>query len=123
MLLVLGVAGSVYGVISLAQRFQQGGLTCLPADFPHYPGSFVSSATTSVGSAHQCRMTFESSDPVTTVEPYFESHLNSGRWTVISADPTTGTITFSRVLQSQVHGTVKASPSSRGTHIEVVLIG
>jgi hypothetical protein len=122
LLLVLGVAGGVYGVISLAQRLQQGGLTCLPADFPHYPGSFVSSESTNIGpNGHVCQMSFESNDAFATVSGYFEYELNHGNWTVISEDRDTATTTFRRVSQPQVHGTTKVLPSSHGTHIEVTL--
>jgi hypothetical protein len=123
-LLVLGVAGGVYGLVSLAQRFQQGGLSCLPPDFPRYPGSLVSSEQTSVGArGHECRMTFESNDAVTAVRPYFESHLTAGGWTIVSEDAASGTVTFSRDSPPKVHGTLKVLPSSDRTHIEVVAIG
>src|SRR5690348_3122267 len=125
LLLVIGIVGGAYGLISLARTMQQGGLTCLPSDFPHYPGSFVSSETTSLGPVgHQCHMTFESGDTVTTVGPYFQSHLSSGDWAVISVDFPNGTIAFNRISQPEVRGTVKLSPTKQGgTHINVVLDG
>lgn len=122
MLLVIGAAGAAYGMVSALRSFQQGGLSCLPSDLPRYPGSTVSSEATDIGpSGHVCRMSFESNDPTSTVRPYFESHLKSGDWTIVSEDLEADTITFSKVSRPQVHGTVKVLPSSRGTHLEVVL--
>ena len=78
MLLVLGVVGVVAGGKVLVDRFQHGAFTCLPSDFPHYPGATVSSESTYTGTkGSECRMTFDSNDPVTSVGPYYQSHLNS----------------------------------------------
>ncbi|HKB19138.1 MAG TPA: hypothetical protein VKF28_08880 [Candidatus Dormibacteraeota bacterium] len=124
LLLVIGIVGGAYGLITLARTVQQGGFSCLPSDFPHYPGAFVSGETTSLGpvGGHQCHMTYESGDAVTTVGPYFQSHLSSGDWSLISVDFPTGTITFSRLSKPEVRGTLKLSPTKQvGTHITVLL--
>jgi len=118
----MAVAGGVWGITSLVHSFQGGAYSCLPSDFPRYPGSTVSSETTSVrANGHECRMTFESNADIDTVGPYFESHLKSGDWTVGSVDYSAGTITFSRVTRPQVSGTAKLSPLQHGTRIAIVL--
>lgn len=124
LLLVMTIAGGVWGVTTLVHRFQSGGLTCLPSDFPRYPGTATMSLAVSVESSpKRCEATFESQDPVTTVEPYYESHLNSGDWAVGSVSHEAGTITFSRRSKATVTGTVRLQELKQGTEISVLLTG
>jgi len=73
-----------YGVYSLADRFQGGAFSCLPADFPSYRGTHVVTEGTRMGpglparTTHECRMILETNDDVTVVGAYFNTHLNSG---------------------------------------------
>src|SRR6267143_3501279 len=48
-LLVIGAVGAGFGIYSLVNRFQHGGFSCLPSDFPSYPGAAVVNETTKVG--------------------------------------------------------------------------
>jgi hypothetical protein len=120
--LLLGVLGAVAGGKVLMDRFQQGGFTCLPSDFPRYPGATVSSESTYTGtSGSECRMTVDSNDPVTSVGPYFQSHLNSGDWSVNSVEFSSGTLTFQRRSRPQTTGTLALTERGQGTRIRVVL--
>jgi len=121
-LLLLGVIGAVAGGKVLVDRFQHGAFTCLPSDFPRYPGATVSSESTYTGTnGAECRMTFDSNDPVTSVGPYYQSHLNSGDWSVASVEFSSGTIRFHRRSRPQTAGTVELTELGQGTRIGVVL--
>ena len=125
-LLVLAIVGGIFGVTSLVSRFQSGGLSCLPPDFPTYPGARVTAENTYVGSGlpagdtSQCRMTFSSGDDVATVTAWYSSALSSGDWTE-STDSSTGTITFSRNSREQTVGKVQLLGAGQHTDIQVTL--
>lgn len=134
-LLLIAVAAG-YGVYSLANRFQGGAFSCLPADFPSYPGTRVITESTSMGpslppgTTHECRMILETNDDVTVVGPYFNRHLNSGDWKLISTRYTGGTSTsqplmsmikFHRTSQPQTTGSIEFSQPRRQTEILIVL--
>ena len=120
----MAAVGGVWGIVSLVHGFQNGAFSCLPSDFPRYPGSTVSAETTTTGgNRRECRMSFESVDAVTTVGPYFQSRLDSGDWTVISVDHARGTIKFSRVSTFDVFGSVELFKVGTGTRIAVILDG
>jgi len=121
-LILLGVVGAVTGGKALVDRFQQGGFACLPSDFPRYPGATVSSESTYTGtSGSECRMAFDTGDPVSWVGPYYQTWLDSGDWSVVSVDYDTGTITFHRRSRPQAAGTAKLTRLGQGTRISVVL--
>ncbi|HSS59843.1 MAG TPA: hypothetical protein VLK30_00105 [Candidatus Limnocylindrales bacterium] len=121
---VMAAVGGVWGIVSLVHGFQNGAFSCLPSDFPRYPGSTVSAeTTTTAGNRRECRMSFESGDAVTTVGPYYEAKLKSGDWTLISVDYTSGTIKFSRVSTLNVFGSVELFKVGTGTRIAIVLDG
>lgn len=123
MVLVLGAIGAGFGIYSLVTRFQQGGFTCLPSDFPSYPGASVVSENTRVGSvvsagdSTRCTMVFDSNDDVATVTTYYEAHLNSGDWTIVSSDAANGVIDFQRKSRPETVGTVTLL--GRGQHSEI----
>ena len=122
MLILLGLVGAVAGGKALFDRFQQGGFACLPSDFPRYPGATVSSESTYTGTnGSECRMAFDTGDPVSWVGPYYQTWLDSGDWSVVSVDYDTGTITFHRRSRPQAAGTAKLTRLGQGTRISVVL--
>ena len=112
LLLVLGVAGGIYGLVSLLRAVQNGSLACLPADFPQYPGATITREYTYVGTtghagdSHVCEETFSSNDDVATVRDFYTSHLNDVDWRVTSSDSQTGTIDFARVSRPQTVGSM-----------------
>jgi hypothetical protein len=121
--LVLGAIGAGFGIYSLVNRFQQGGFSCLPSDFPSYPGASVVSENTTVGSfvsagdSTRCTMVIDSNDEVATVTTYYEEHLNSGDWTIGSSDAANGLIDFQRKSRPNTVGRVTLL--GRGQHSEI----
>ena len=116
-LLVIGLVGGGFGAYALITRFQHGAFSCLPSDFPSYPGASVVSENTKVGTATECNMVFGSNDDVATVTTYYQAHLNSGDWTVVSSDSANAVISFRRKSSSQTIGSVTLL--GRGQHSEI----
>ncbi|MFI5283097.1 MAG: hypothetical protein ACHQ0J_08205 [Candidatus Dormibacterales bacterium] len=123
LLVVIGVAAIVIGSVYLVNAVQHGSFTCLPGDFPKYPGTTVSSEYTNVGSnvppgdTHECQMTLQSQDDAATVSSYYSSRLSAGDWTVTASDPANGTIDFSRTSRPATVGRVQLL--GRGQHTEI----
>ena len=122
-LLVIGLIGAGFGVYSLVTRFQHGAFSCLPSDFPSYPGASVVSENTRVGSgvsagdSTRCTMVFDSNDDVATVTTHYEAQLTSGDWTIASSDTANGVISFQRKSRPETVGTVTLL--GRGQHSEI----
>jgi hypothetical protein len=122
-LLVLAAIGAGFGLYSLVTRFQQGAFSCLPSDFPGYPGASVVSVNTKVGTgisagdSTRCTIVYESNDDIGTVTAYYQSHLNSGDWTIVTSDSASGVIGFQRKSRPQTVGTVTLL--GRGQHSEI----
>jgi hypothetical protein len=122
-LLVLGVIGGGFGIYSLVNRFQSGGFSCLPSDFPSYPGASVVSENTKVGAGFstgdngRCTMVLNSNDSAATVTTYYEQQLGSGDWTIVSSDTASGVLSFQRKSRPQTVGTVTLL--GRGQHSEI----
>lgn len=123
-LVVIAIIAGVVGLGSLVNNFQHGGYTCLPSDFPAYPGTTVSGENTQVGPGvapgdnNECKMTLESNDSVGTVTYWYSSHLDSGDWTA-SADAASGVIHFQRRSRPATNGNVELL--GRGEHTEIVI--
>ncbi|HEY8841390.1 MAG TPA: hypothetical protein VIO80_12255 [Candidatus Dormibacteraeota bacterium] len=122
-LLVLGAIGAGFGVYSLVTKFQQGGFSCLPSDFPNYPGTSVVSENTKIGAgistgdSTRCTIVLDSNDDVATVTTYYMEHLNGGDWTIVSSDSANGVIDFQLKSRPQTVGTVTLL--GRGQHSEI----
>ena len=123
--LVLGAVGAGFGIYSLVTRFQSGAFSCLPPDFPNYPGASVVSENTRVGTGPvapagdytRCNMVLDSNDDVATVTTFYQAHLNNGDWTIVSVDPSNGVIKFERKSRTQTVGYVTLV--GRGQHSEI----
>jgi hypothetical protein len=122
-LLVIGLVGAGVGVYNLVNSFQHGGFSCLPSDFPSYPGATVASENTYVGTgltpgdSKRCRMILESNDDSTTVSAFYNEKLSSGDWKVTAYVASIGQIQFQRVSRPQTIGTVDFL--GRGQHTEI----
>ena len=123
LLLVIGLVGGAIGIYSLANRFQQGAFSCLPKDFPAYPGTTVTSENTYVGSnvapsdSRRCQMTLQSGDDVATVTAFYREKLDSGDWKVTAFLSDGGQIQFHRVSRQATFGLVDLL--GRGQHTEI----
>jgi hypothetical protein len=123
LLLVLGLIGAGFGVYALVKRFQTGVFSCLPSDFPNYPGASVVSERANVGAGfapgdiNRCTMVLNSDDDVAAVTAFYEWRLDAGDWTIASRDSASGAIDFQRKSRPQTVGTL--SVAGRGTHTEI----
>jgi hypothetical protein len=127
LLLAIGAIGAGVGAFSLVKRFQSGGFSCLPSDFPSYPGASVVSENTRIGNEfspgdnNRCTIAFNSNDDVATVARYYEGQLNSGDWTIVSSDPSSGVIKFQRRSRPQTVGTVTLLGQGQHSQIDIQL--
>ena len=123
MLLVIGIIGAGFGVYSLVTRFQHGAFSCLPSDFPNYPGASVVSENTKVGAdmssgdTTQCTMVLQSNDNVEAVTSFYQQNLSTGDWTIPTSHPPQGEFSFQRNSRPQTRGTVIVA--ARGQHTEI----
>jgi hypothetical protein len=59
----------------------------------------------------------DSDDDVATVTSYYQDHLGTGDWTIVSSDSANGVISFERNSRPQTIGTVTLL--GRGQHSEI----
>lgn len=127
MLLVIGIGLGVWGAAALVHNLQAGKFSCLPADFPKYPGATVTRDYTYVGTgvapgdARECQETLDSSKDVATVTDFYATRLNSGDWKVTSNDTATGQLRFQRVSRPETVGIVQLLGRGQQTTIEIKL--
>lgn len=125
LLLVIGVAGGAYGLISLVHSFQRGGLTCLPADFPRYPGATTTRDYTffgpnvAPGDSHECDELLASNNDVATVTDFYAGRLNSGDWKVTTDNRSNGQIRFARISRPQTVGVIDLLGQGQHTVIQI----
>jgi hypothetical protein len=115
-LLVIAIVAGILGLTTLFRNFTNGGYSCLPSDFPAYPGASVTFENDTVGTRNECRMTLTSNDDVGTVTDWYASHLAEGDWQD-SVDSASGTITFNQV--SGGHGTGHVQLLGAGQHTDI----
>ena len=126
-LLVVGVVAAGFGVYGLVTRFQSGAFSCLPSDFPSYPGASVLSENTKVGSnfgpgdTKQCTMVLESSDSQDAVMSFYVQRLSTGDWSIASTEIQNGPIDFQRKSRPQTVGSLSLQPSGQHTEIDIQL--
>jgi hypothetical protein len=124
-LIVLGVAGGVWGAVSLVNNIQKGGLSCLPSDFPRYPGATVTRDYTyfgtgvAPGDSRECQESLSSDDDVATVSAFYTSQLNSGDWQITANDRTSGQLKFTRKSRLQDVGVIQLLGRGEHTVIDI----
>jgi hypothetical protein len=125
---ILIIAGVGYGAYTLVNRFQGGVFSCLPSDFPSYPGAIVAGQSTNyygpgvpAGDTKVCRMTLIADDPIDTVSAYYHDRLESGDWILDSMEPIKGTFDFHRFSRPKTAGTVEPHQLGQQTEILIVL--
>ncbi len=125
-LLVIGAVGVGFGVYSLVNRFQHGGFSCLPSDFPSYPGASAVNENAQVGNEFspgdnsRCTMVFESNDGLEIVTAFYRSEVNATDWTITSP-VSNGEFQFQRRSRPQTVGTVALVGSGQHTVIHIQL--
>ncbi|TMC54651.1 MAG: hypothetical protein E6J20_01555 [Chloroflexi bacterium] len=127
LLLVIGVIGGIYGFVSLVHTFQRGGLSCLPSDFPRYPGASTTRDYTyyatnlSPGDTRECQEVLASNDDVATVTDFYAGKLSSGDWKITADDRANGELKFARVSRPLTVGVVDMLGRGQHTVIQIKL--
>jgi hypothetical protein len=123
-LVVLAVVGVGYGIYSFVQGVKQGTNTCLPSDFPRYPGATYASFTFDLNGAYPgntCHAVFDSNDEVAPVIAFYQSKLNTGAWQVTPIDQQADTVTFQPAKGDAPFGTVQVAVANMHTEITIDL--
>jgi hypothetical protein len=121
---VLTVAGVGYGIYSFVQGVKNGSNTCLPSDFPRYPGAVYARFSFDLNGAYPgstCQAVFESNDDVAAVTEFYQSKLNTGAWQVTSLGTQAGTINFQPAKSAAPFGTVQVAVGNPHTEITIDL--
>jgi hypothetical protein len=121
---VLATAGVGYWAHSLVNGFLSGSSTCLPSDFPRYPGAVPREWTFDLNGTYPgntCHFVFESSDDVGAVAAFYESKLNSGNSRVTTSGNPAGQINFQLAREGWPFGMVKVAVGKTRTEITIDL--
>jgi hypothetical protein len=123
-MLVLATVGVGYWAHSLVDGFRSGSRTCLPSDFPRYPGAVQREWTFELNGTYPgntCHTVFESSDDVETVTAFYDSKLNSGNSRVTTSGKPAGQISFQLAKEAWPFGTVNVAVGKTRTEITIDL--
>ena len=116
LLLVAGLAA--VGSYFFMRNFSAGRYSCLPSDFPVYPGASYQGVNTFVGTGgNRCRVVLDATASASEVQDYYQTQLATGRWKVAGYDTNQGVLSFTRSDSSRVRGTVGFL--SHGAHTEI----
>jgi hypothetical protein len=103
-LIWMGLA--VYAGSRFLDMFHVGLTSCLPADFPSYPGARVSSLVIS-DSSGDCAVQFQTRDAGDAVKAFFLANLEQDDWTITGVEDRTDQIFFERVSDANTTGYVQ----------------
>jgi hypothetical protein len=123
-LVVLTTAGVGYGVYSYVQGVKNGSNTCLPSNFPRYPGAVYAGFAFDLNGkypGYTCHATFQSNDDVAAVTAFYQSRLNTGDWQVTSIGEPAAIVTFQPTRSAAPFGTVQVAVSDGHTEITIDL--
>jgi hypothetical protein len=121
---VLTAVGAGYGIYSFVQGVKHGSTTCLPSDFPRYPGATYAGFSFDLNGAYPgntCHAVFESNDDVATVTAFYQSNLNTGAWQVTPIGNQGDRVTFQPVKSDAPFGTVQVAVGNSHTEITIDL--
>jgi hypothetical protein len=127
---VLAAVGVGYGIYSVVQGFKNGSLTCLPSNFPRYPGAVYAGFSYDLNGAYPgntCHSVFESNDDVAAVTAFYQSKLNTGAWQVTSSDNQAGSVIFQPAKSAAPFGAVQVAvsnthqPGFSNAHTEITI--
>jgi hypothetical protein len=119
---VLTAAGVGYGIYSFVQDVRHGTATCLPSDFPRYPGATYAGFTFGLNGAYPentCQAVFEANDDVATVTVFYRSKLNTGDWQVTPIGTQVDTVFFQPAKSDAPFGMVQVAVAN--THTEITI--
>jgi hypothetical protein len=119
-LVVLGLVVVVVGFFLVASSFQSGRLTCLPIDFPIYPGATYQNVRTNVGtSGSSCTVTLDVAASSSDVTSYYQQHFTSGSWKTTGYDATQGVLRFGRTDNPKAAGTITFLGHGTQTQVDI----
>ena len=119
---VLTAVGVGYGIYSFVQGVKHVSTTCLPSDFPKYPGAVYAGFTYELNGAYPgntCHVVLESNDHVAAVTAFYQSKLNTGAWQVTSSGTQAEKIIFQPAKSDAPFGAVQVVVSN--THTEITI--
>ena len=125
-LMFITVGAMVFAIKTVVDLAESGNSSCLPSDFPAYPGARLNISSTYIGTglptgdSKRCTVTLESADDVSTVTDWYSSHLNKGDWRS-TPDAGNGTINFRRDSRPQTVGSVKSLGAGQRTEMVITL--
>jgi hypothetical protein len=120
--LVLTAVG--YGIYSFVQGVKHGATTCLPSDFPKYPGAVYAGFAYELNGAYPgntCHVVLDSNDDVATVTAFYQIKLNTGVWQVTSTGFQADRVTFQPAKSAVPFGTVQVAVRNTRTEITIGL--
>lgn len=123
--LILVGAGAGYGIYSFIQGVAHGSTTCLPSDFPRYPGSRYADEDFGLNNVYPgftCHIVFDSDDQIDTVSAFYSTKLNTGSWQVTLNGKPPGRITFQRANNGTPFGTVQIANGTTTTAATAITI-
>jgi hypothetical protein len=123
-LVVLTAVGVGYGIYSIVQGVKNGFTTCLPSDFPRYPGATYAGFTFELNGAYPgntCHAVFESNDDIATITAFYQSKLNTGAWQATPTDNQADRVSFQPAKSNAPFGTVQVALGNAHTEITIDL--
>jgi hypothetical protein len=112
----------VYAGARIAGIFHVGLTSCLPDDFPTYPGAAIASIVIS-DTFGNCTIQFQTRDPAEEVKTFFETSLDEGDWVVTGVEEQAGQIRFSRYSDPDVRGYVQVIGFPGQTQFQIQISG
>jgi hypothetical protein len=126
--LVMSSIGAVWLLTSLVHSLQSADATCLPTDFPRYPGATIAAESFEMfgpniapGDTRKCVVGYQTSDDQATVTDYFASRLEVGDWRVTATNRDAGQIKFRRISKPSIVGTIDIAVKNDKTRISISL--
>jgi hypothetical protein len=112
----------VVGAFGFIHNFQAGKYSCLPKDFPVYPGASYQSVNSIVGTGgSQCKVGLDATASIAQVQDYYQTQLGSGGWKVLGNDGNQGVLSFGREDSTGIRGTVAFLAHGAHTTVEIEL--
>lgn len=100
---VIWAGMTAYAGYRFFRPFHVGLSSCLPPDFPRYPGAALASVVIS-DSFGDCTVQFRTHDSAAAVLDFFESNLAQGDWILTFSDNQRMQVHFRRVSDPKVVG-------------------
>ena len=92
------------------------------AGLPPIRRSQQTAPTSNAGSAYECDAEFTAPAEVSTVTAYLRAQLDSGDWTLVTADSRQGVLAFKRQSDSTISGQVEVLARGDKSLVEVQIV-